>query len=65
MEIFTIASEFPAVKNITTWGIADNYTWLDNFPVKERKNWPLLFNEQMREKECVSAIIEAGLNHKK
>ena len=64
-EIFSIAAEYPAVKNITTWGIADNYTWLDNFPVQERKNWPLLFDEKLQEKECVAALIEAGLKASK
>jgi endo-1,4-beta-xylanase len=62
--VFTIASDYPAVKNITTWGIADNDTWLDNFPVVGRKNWPLLFDEQYREKPVVSQLIEAGLMKK-
>jgi len=59
MEIFTIASEYPAVKNITTWGVADNYTWLDDFPVKNRKNWPLLFDEHCAEKPVVEELIKA------
>ncbi|MCL2806503.1 MAG: endo-1,4-beta-xylanase [Treponema sp.] len=56
IEIFKIASEYKSVKNITTWGIADNYTWLGNFPVKNRKNWPLLFDEQYREKPAVTEL---------
>ena len=64
LEIFNIISEYPAVKNITTWGIADSFTWLDNFPVPERKNWPLLFDENFNEKPVVGQLIEAGLNKK-
>jgi endo-1,4-beta-xylanase len=60
MEIFTVAAGFPSVKNITTWGIADNHTWLDEFPVMGRKNWPLLFDEQFKEKAVVALLIEAG-----
>jgi endo-1,4-beta-xylanase len=60
LEIFKTASEYPAVKNITTWGVADNNTWLDNFPVTGRKNWPLLFDTQCKEKEVVQAIIDLG-----
>jgi len=60
-EIFRIAANYPAVKNITTWGIADNHTWLDNFPVPGRKNWPLLFDQEYREKEVVSVLVETGL----
>ena len=59
-EIFAAACEYSCVKNITTWGIADNYTWLDNFPVKERKNWPLLFDEQYMEKPVVAEIIQTA-----
>jgi endo-1,4-beta-xylanase len=62
MEIFNVASEYPAVKNITFWGVADNHTWLDGFPVKERKNWPLLFDEQHSEKPVVAELIKAGMN---
>jgi endo-1,4-beta-xylanase len=54
--LFAAAAQYPAVKNITIWGIADNHTWLDNFPVKERKNWPLLFDEQYREKPAVAEL---------
>ncbi|MCL2186201.1 MAG: endo-1,4-beta-xylanase [Treponema sp.] len=57
-EIFTIARDYPSVKNITTWGIADNHTWLDNFPVKERKNWPLLFDEQYNPKPVVDQLLK-------
>ena len=59
-DFFTIASEYPNVKNITTWGVSDSYTWLDDFPVPGRKNWPLLFDEQYREKPVVADLIKAG-----
>jgi endo-1,4-beta-xylanase len=62
MDLFSLAAEYPAVKNVTTWGIADNCTWLDNFPVKEgRKNWPLLFDVNYSAKPIVAELIEAGL----
>jgi len=58
--IFSAAGDYPAVKNITTWGIADNHTWLDNFPVKERKNWPLLFDTEYNEKPVVAELIKSA-----
>ena len=61
MELFNIASQYPSVKNITMWGVADNHTWLDDFPVAGRKNWPLLFDEQYRPKEVVAELIKTGL----
>jgi endo-1,4-beta-xylanase len=61
-DIFRVAAEFPAVKNITTWGVADNYTWLDTFPrlAGARKNWPLLFDVTGRPKAAVADIIALG-----
>ena len=61
MEIFTIAADYPAVKNITTWGISDKLSWLNGFPVKKRKNWPLLFDDNWHEKPIVKELIEAGM----
>jgi endo-1,4-beta-xylanase len=61
-DLFRIAAQYPSVKNITTWGVADNHTWLDNFPVQGRKNWPLLFDEQYYHKQVVDALVETGLS---
>lgn len=36
--------------HVTTWGVADDATWLDNFPVRGRKDWPLLFDESHQPK---------------
>lgn len=46
-QIFALLREYKDVIDcVTFWGIADDYTWLDNFPVVGRKNWPFLFDEQ-------------------
>lgn len=48
---------------VTTWGVADDYTWLDFFgsdPSKPKvKQYPLLFDEHYAPKPCVAKIIEA------
>ncbi|HLN22013.1 MAG TPA: endo-1,4-beta-xylanase [Bacteroidales bacterium] len=31
------------ISNVTFWGLTDNYSWLNNYPVTGRKNYPLLF----------------------
>lgn len=41
-QLFKEYSEW--ITSATFWGAADDYTWLDNFPVKGRKNWPFLFD---------------------
>lgn len=43
---------------VTLWGVADDTTWLDNFPVWNRKNWPLLFDEMHNPKEALYRILE-------
>lgn len=42
---------------VTLWGVADDATWLDNFPVRNRKNWPLLFDENHNPKEALHRIL--------
>ncbi len=49
---------------VTTWGIADDYTWLDFFGADRNgpriKQHPLLFDEQEQPKPCVYRLIEAA-----
>lgn len=49
---------------VTTWGVADDYTWLDYFgiaPDKPKiKQFPLLFDTEHAPKPCVFKLIEAA-----
>ena len=45
------------VKGVTFWGGADDKTWLDDFPVKNRKNYPLLFDEFVDRKPAYDAVM--------
>lgn len=46
------------IDNVTFWGVADDYTWLDDFPVRGRKNWPFLFDEQHKPKESFFRVVD-------
>ncbi len=35
---------------VTFWNVSDKSTWLDNFPVPGRKDYPLLFDEHLKPK---------------
>ncbi len=48
------------VTGFTFWGVADDRTWLDNFPVKGRKNWPLLFDERHEPKDAFRRVVEGA-----
>jgi endo-1,4-beta-xylanase len=46
------------ITSVTFWGAADDYTWLSDFPVRGRKNWPFLFDENHQPKESVWKVIQ-------
>ena len=50
---------------VTTWGVADDYTWLDFFGMRKDKprikQYPLLFDINHAPKKCVQTIIDAAL----
>jgi endo-1,4-beta-xylanase len=45
------------VDSVTTWGVADDETWLSTFQAK-RNNWPLLFDGDHMPKEAYYAIMD-------
>ncbi len=45
------------ITGITFWGVADNYSWLDNFPVAGRKNYPFLFDALYNPKQAYFTVI--------
>lgn len=44
------------ISRVTVWGIDDGQSWLNNFPVFGRTNYPLLFDRQKKEKPVVKKI---------
>lgn len=55
--IFEILREYAEViSGVTFWGVADDYTWLHDFPVEGRINWPLLFDADLKPKPAFDAI---------
>ncbi|KKI91704.1 1,4-beta-xylanase [Bacillus sp. SA1-12] len=56
-QLFSMLREYrDVISSVTFWGVADDYTWLDNFPVKGRKNWPLLFDVNQLPKQALQKI---------
>ncbi len=46
------------IDNVTLWGVCDSYTWLDDFPVRNRKNWPMLFDVDGNPKESFHRVMD-------
>jgi endo-1,4-beta-xylanase len=58
-DIFKVFREYKDIIDcVTLWGVADDSTWLDNFPVPNRKNWPLLFDESHMPKVAFYRIMD-------
>jgi endo-1,4-beta-xylanase len=45
---------------VTFWGVTDASSWLNNWPVRGRTNYPLLFDREGRPKPAFDAVIEAA-----
>jgi endo-1,4-beta-xylanase len=45
---------------VTFWGVTDGDSWLNNWPVKGRRNYPLLFDRNGRPKPAYDAVIRAA-----
>ena len=58
-QVFSLLREYKdVISNITFWGVADDYTWLSDFPVKGRKNWPFVFDENHSPKQSFWKITD-------
>lgn len=58
-EVFEHLLAHPAVESITFWGSHDGRSWLNEFPVIGRTNYPLLFDRQLRRKPAYGAVRDA------
>ncbi|WP_276366623.1 endo-1,4-beta-xylanase [Chryseolinea sp. H1M3-3] len=45
------------ITGVTFWNVSDKSTWLDNFPVRGRKNYPLLFDQNYNPKKAYWEVV--------
>ena len=58
-KMFTLLRQYKnEVGSITFWGLNDRISWLNNFPVRNRRNFPLLFDDDGNPKEAYHKIID-------
>lgn len=48
------------ISRITFWGVADGDSWLNNWPVRGRTSYPLLFDRAGQPKPAFDAVIRAA-----
>ncbi|WP_227872551.1 endo-1,4-beta-xylanase [Jeotgalibaca ciconiae] len=57
--VFKLFREYSEhIESVTFWGVSDRYTWLSDFPVKDRKNWPLVFDKDGKPKKSFESITD-------
>lgn len=49
-----------AISSVTFWNLSDKYSWLDNFPVQNRKDYPLLFDQQLQPKKAYWEVVKVA-----
>ena len=47
-----------SIERVTLWGVNDNQTWRNNWPMKGRTDYPLLFDRKNQPKEVVPQLIK-------
>jgi endo-1,4-beta-xylanase len=61
-ELFKLFSrERESLSRITFWGVSDGNSWLNDWPISGRTNYPLLFDRNGRPKAAFKAIVDNHL----
>jgi endo-1,4-beta-xylanase len=56
--VFSIFREFKKeISSVTFWNLSDRSTWLDQYPVPGRKNYPLLFDQNLQRKKAYKGVV--------
>ena len=57
--IFRVFRDYrKVITGITFWNVSDKRSWLDNFPVRGRKNYPLLFDQNLKPKKAYWKVVD-------
>jgi endo-1,4-beta-xylanase len=46
------------IDRVTIWGLSDGSSWLNNFPVRGRMDYPMLYDRQMKPKAVIQQMID-------
>ena len=57
--VFKVFRDYKSViTGVTFWNLSDKSSWLDNFPVRGRKNYPLLFDQNLQPKKAFWEVVK-------
>ncbi|MFL5774478.1 MAG: endo-1,4-beta-xylanase [Flavisolibacter sp.] len=63
MEVYKMCFELfrkyrNSISGVTFWNISDRRSWLDDFPVRGRKDYPLLFDKDLKPKKAFWEVVK-------
>ncbi|MDX2185909.1 MAG: endo-1,4-beta-xylanase [Opitutaceae bacterium] len=59
-QLFSVYAKHAAnLERITFWGVTDGDSWLNNWPIRGRTDYPLLFDRSHKPKPAFDAVMEA------
>jgi endo-1,4-beta-xylanase len=50
------------IDRVTLWGVADDMSWKNGYPIADRSNYPLLWNSNKQAKPALQAVLNVPLN---
>lgn len=53
------------IDRVTVWGLTDQVSWLNNFPIRGRVDYPVLFDRNNNRKPVVDEMIKMAEEYKK
>jgi endo-1,4-beta-xylanase len=60
-ELFSIlVKNADKIERVTFWGVYDKTSWLNNYPVRGRTSYPLLFDRDYKSKPVFDAVIKTA-----
>lgn len=61
-DLFGVFIKHHGIERVTFWGVTDGDSWLNDWPVRGRTNYPLLFDRNGAPKPAFNAVIDAAKN---
>lgn len=63
-DLFTLFMKYKKdISRVTFWGVDDRQSWLNNFPIWGRTNYPLLFDRNFKPKPAFYSVIATAKNN--
>jgi endo-1,4-beta-xylanase len=60
-ELFSMLLDKPGkISRVTFWGVSDGASWLNNWPIRDRTNYPLLFDRNYKPKPAFYSVVQTG-----